>query len=291
MIPKEARKKAESLPDRRFQSQLAFEDCLKLFLEEFVDFSRLAAYKDKLRRYFSGMVKPGDYMFDVGYSGRPESALSSLLGFPVGSLYVHINSEAAMKRQSMYQCPSACFYSAKPCVTGVIREHLLMELGPSTTGYEEHNGVITPRLEPYKPSYESDLMTKIMQDAAMDFVREFHETFQDRLFLPLDGLSAPFEYYLHHAKPFDRQIFSALQFEDKLGEGKAFSALAFWNRALASHGLLEAGAPPSWYLPPELEDLYLDGLFVKLYRRINKWFPKGGWARSAVKRIAGLFLR
>ena len=77
----------------------------------------------------------------------------------------------------------------------------------------------------------------------------------------------------------------------KLGEGKAFSALAFWNRALASHGLLEAGAPPSWYLPPELEDLYLDGLFVKLYRRINKWFPKGGWARSAVKRIAGLFLR
>ena len=32
------------------------------------------------------MVKPGDYMFDVGYSGRPESALSSLLGFPVGSL-------------------------------------------------------------------------------------------------------------------------------------------------------------------------------------------------------------
>lgn len=291
IIPKEARKKAESLPDRRFQSQLAFEDCLKLFLEEFVDFSMLTACKDTLRRYFSGMVKPGDYIFDVGYSGRPESALSSLLGFPVGSLYVHINSDAAMKRQSMYQCPSACFYSAKPCVTGVIREHLLMELGPSTTGYEEHNGVITPRLEPYKPSYESDLMTKIMQDAAMDFVREFHETFQDRLFLPLDGLSAPFEYYLHHAKPFDRQIFSALQFEDKLGEGKAFSALAFWNRALASHGLLEAGAPPSWYLPPELEDLYLDGLFVKLYRRINKWFPKGGWARSAVKRIAGLFLR
>ena len=277
--------------DRKFKTVPEYERCLKLFIEQIVDFSLLPAYKEQLRAYFSEIIKPGDYIFDVGYSGRPESALSNILGYPVGSFYIHVNSEMAEIRQQKYQCPSECFYPCKPCVTGVIREHLLMELGPSTIGYEEVNGKLQPQFEEYEPSYESDFVTEIIQSSALELVRDYYNTFQDRLILPLNALSAPFEYYLHHSQPFDRQIFSTLKFEDKLGEGRSLSALAFWNNAISVHGLLGDGKNVCIGLPEDLNDLYWDGVFVKFYRKINRWFPKGGRGREIMKKIAPLFIR
>lgn len=276
--------------DRKFKTISEFERCLKLFIEQIVDFSMLSAYKRQLRTYFSETVKPGDYIFDIGYSGRPESALSNILGYSVGSFYIHVNSEMAEIRQEKYRCPSECFYPYKPCITGVIREHLLMELGPSTIGYENVNGKLQPQFEEYNPSYESDFVTEIIQSSALEFVQDYYNTFQDRLILPLNALSAPFEYYLHYSQLFDRKIFSTLKFEDKLGEGRILSALEFWNNEIAVHGLL--GNREHTYIPvsEELNDLYLDGLFVKLYRRINRLFPKGARSREIVKKIASLFI-
>lgn len=40
-----------------------------------------------------------------------------------------------------------------------------------------------------------------------------------------------------------------------------------------------------------LEEMYIDGYFVKAYVLLNKVFPKGGKARETVKRIASLFLK
>lgn len=166
-----------------------------------------------------------------------------------------------------------------------------MELGPSIIGYEEVNGKLQPQFEEYEPSYESDFVTEIIQSSALELVRDYYNTFQDRLILPLNALSAPFEYYLHHSQPFDRQIFSTLKFEDKLGEGRSFSALAFWNNAISVHGLLGDGKNVCIGLPEDLNDLYWDGVFVKFYRKINRWFPKGGRGREIMKKIASLFIR
>lgn len=276
--------------DRTFKTVSEYEKCLKLYIQKIVDFSLLPAYKEKLRKYFSKMVKPGDYIFDVGYTGRPETALSNVLGFPVGSLYIHVNSELAEQRQKKYHCPSECFYNFKPSITGVIREHVIMELGPSTIGFQEVEGELEPQFEDYQSDYESVFITKIIQQSAYEFVLDYQRLFQDRLILPLDALSAPFEYYLHYSKNFDRQIFSTLKFEDKLGMLEIFTALEVWNNDIMAHGLVTRGTFQST-LPANLSDMYLDGLFVKFYKIMNRWFPKGGRKRELVKKIAGLFIR
>lgn len=298
LIPAEKKNEIEEIVttngfyyDKKFRTILEYERCLKLFIDEVLDFSLLPGYKEQLRSYFSTMIKPGDYIFDVGYSGRPEAALSNLLGFPVGSLYIHTNSEVAGIRQEKYGCPCECFFAVKPCITGVIREHLMMELGPSTIGYCENHGKLEPVFEEYQPNYESDFVTTIIQEAALDFVKDYHDMFQNQFVLPLDALSAPLEYYLHYSKPFDRQIFSTLLFEDKLGEGKALKALEFWNQEIFNHGLTSGNTGVPYALPPEMSDLYFDGLFVKFYRVINKWFPKGGRKREFVKKCAAVFIK
>ena len=108
--------------------------------------------------------------------------------------------------------------------------------------------------------------------------------------IPQSIQSAAFENYLHYSKPFDRQIFSTLPFEDDLGTGKTLRALDFWNDEIRWRGVWQSDSAPSASLPPALSDLYTDGLFVKLYAKLNKWFPKGGRKREFIKKIASLFL-
>lgn len=285
-------KKHDIFYERDFKTVSEYKKCIKVFINDILDLSMLSSYHAELKHYFEETIKPGDYIFDIGYSGRPEAALSNILGFPVGSLYIHVNSDVAKKRQNQYQCPSECFYGNKPCITGVMREHLLMELGPSTIGYEKVDGKLLPKFEAYEEEYASGFITRIVQRAAMEFIQDYCDTFgefRSSIVLPLEALSAPFEYYLHDSKPFDRQIFATLPFEDSLGEGDSFSALDFWNREINNH-CLTAGYSSVVGLPPELSDLYMDGLFVKFYKLMNRWFPKGGAARATVKRIAGMFI-
>ena len=276
--------------DRKFKTVSEYERCLKLYIQKIVDFSLLPTYKKQLYTYFSQTVKPGDYIFDVGYSGRPEAALSNILGIPVGSLYIHVNSEVAKQRQQKYHCPSECFYNFKPSITGVTREHCLMEIGPSVIGFEEVDGKLQPQFEEYQPDYEAALITRAVQQAGYEFVLDYQNIFQNHLILPLDVLSAPFEYYLHFSKPFDRQIFSGVNFEDTLAEGRTFNVVEFWDKDIMEHRLVSKDFSPQLMVPMEFSDMYLDGLFVKFYRLMNRWFPKGSWGRKIVKKIASLFI-
>lgn len=301
IIPEERKNRIEKIAgvhkfkmDVQFSSETEFYTCLKLFIDEIVDFSLLPTYKKKLREYFSQIIKPGDYLFDVGYSGRPEAALSNILGFPVGSFYIHTNSDIAEKRQRRYRAPNLCFYPYKPKITGVMREQLLMEPGPSTIAYTEVGGKLQPLFEEYKPDYCGKLMTSLVQENAIRFIEDYLSTFgnyMDSMVIPQDILSVAFEYYLHYSKPFDRELFLAQPFEDDFGEGKLLSVLDFWNNETAVRGLDSASEGTAAYLPFEFQDMYMDGLFVKMYRKLNKVFPKGSGKREAVKRIASVFIK
>lgn len=278
--------------DRKLKNLVEYEKCLKIFIEEIIDLDMLPTYKEKLKNYFSEIVSPGDYIFDIGYSGRPESSLSSVLGFTVGSLYIHLNGEIAGIRQEKYNCPSESFYQFKPSITGVMREHLLMELGPSTVGYEEIDGKLTPKFEEYNAEYCSEYVTHITQGSALQFIKDYNDYFRDfKLMYNFQNevISAPYEYYLHYSKSIDRQIFSTLPFEDDLGEGKTMSALDFWNNEISTRNLNVGYAGSSG--PSILPDLYMDGYFVKFYYLMNKMFPKGGRAREFMKKIAGIFMK
>ena len=240
----------EGLYEKPFRTREQAERALAA-LTPSIDFAKLSAHREELRSYFGGLIHPSEHLFDIGYSGRAEAALTSLLGFPVNSLYLHAGGQILSDRSARYGFSNACFFDYKPAITGVIREHVLMKLSPSVVGYERIGGVLQPKWETYSPDPRTVLVTEILQAGALDFVRDMCRTFgRERARLPYRraDLAAAFEAFLHHPKELDRAVFGSLLFEDDLGAGRSFSALDFWDRERAVFGLSSASAhrpPPS----------------------------------------------
>lgn len=277
--------------DRKIADDMDGYKIIKIYIENAFSEEKLAVYRQKLRLYFKEIIRPGDYIFDVGYNGRPEAALSSILGFPVNSFYIHTNKDLADKRQKRYGCKCENFYDYKPAITGVMREHLLMELGPSTIGYKEVNGTLVPDFENWKENYSADFVTSSVQNAAIDFVRDYKNTFEkytEYIYFRNYDLSLGFEYFLHNSKESDRRIFESIHFEDDMAEGKTITALDTWNNEISQKQLWNnvSSAPGGEILP----NLYMDGLFIKFYNLVNKHFPYGGRKRELIKKIARCFI-
>lgn len=283
---------AKLIYDRKFVSIIEYQRALKIYIENGVDIKRLSKYQTNLKTYFSQIINPKDLLFDIGYSGRPEAALSNLLGYPVHSLYVHTLKDIATKRQSRFDCICKTFYDYKPVITGVMREHLLMELGPSTIGYKEENGVLSPVLEGKEIDYTVKYVTHVLQKAALDFIKDYKqnfETYSQYLIARGCDLSVPLEYYLHNSKEWDRRIFSTLEFEDDMGEGKTLSALEFWNNEISKR--MQGTISTMNCSDPLLSNLYMDGLFIKFYKKINKICPYGSKKRELLKKVVRMFIR
>ncbi|KUE74025.1 hypothetical protein AUQ37_06500 [Candidatus Methanomethylophilus sp. 1R26] len=221
-------------PDNKFSDKRSYEEFIKFLIDNYssqMDFD----FKDsRYRKLFSKRVYKGDAIFDVGYGGRTEASLSHFLGFPVNSYYIHTNSDVADQRESKYGFSINLFYNHKPAITGVMREHLMMDMAPSTIGYDFD--AEKPIFDDYEIDYPSYIMTKIAQDAAVQFAKDIKDLFGsdlDLLYSRSDDLSVPFEHYLHSSAQDDRQIFGNLTFEDNLGEGKVFNAVDFWNNDIS----------------------------------------------------------
>ena len=123
--------------------------------------------------------------------------------------------------------------------------------------------------------------------------------------------SQPFEYYLHYSKNFDRQIFSSIVFEDDCGEGKSLNAVEFWNNEIERCRLnnFNKEARVEYItqheekyvtkyvdkevkvIPPELSDLYEDGILIKVISKINKKYPKGSKQRERIKKVLSKFIK
>lgn len=280
-------------PDKTLQGNVEWAACMKLFIEQLVDLSLLSGYKDKLRTYFACFVKPGDFIFDIGYSGRPESALSNILHFPVGSMYIHINSEIASIRQEKYGCPCEVFYNYKPAVTGTLREHLLMELAPSTIGYKEVNGELEPIFEPYESGHNNRFITTLIQEHALDFIDDYCQSFGKYNCMwnfQSETASAVYEYYLHCAKEIDQRITKAIQFEDELNGKNDIRLYDFWRNELSWRNIGHYNTSSDAEIPGDIiPGISADGYLMDFARRINKMFPRGGRKRRLVKALMKTF--
>lgn len=215
-------------------------------LSNVIDYTKLAKKNETLASYFSETIHENDMMFDIGYSGRCESALTGLLGYPIDSLYIHGSSQILNDRIRTSGFQNETFYDFKPAIIGVVREHVFMCLAPSTMGYEMRNGNLVPVFEEYKTNPANEIITKTLQGAALDFVRDMKGIFGEYVSLltyQKADLAYSFEYYLHYSKEVDRKIFGCVIFEDDVGLGeKNVSALSLWNRDIKTYLLEKVGA-------------------------------------------------
>lgn len=224
---------------RTFCGPSAFYQASNLIAEK-LDYEKLKAQKSDLYAYFSKIYQPNDILFDIGYSGRVEAAMTRLLGYPVNSLYLHAMTDSLQNRERIYGFQNECFYDHKPAVTGVIREHVFMKPAPSTIGFEKVDGELQPVFEAYKTTVGNEIVMRTLQGAAVEFVHDMlsvFEGYRSALSYQKDDMAYPFEYYLHYSKDLDRRIFACVMFEDDIGVGKDVSALSCWNRDIYDFNL------------------------------------------------------
>ena len=220
----------------RFVDKDQFAAFMKDFYRDYLTDADFESYRNAVKSHFASVFAPEDVFFDVGYSGRVELVLNKLLGFRIRSFYIHSNNESLEKRCALGDIENTVFYDFKPLVTGVVREHIISELAPSTIGYTVENGVFEPVFDKFDMNYPTVFVTDEVQKSAVEFVRDMRSAFgEDAVWLYARNyeLSRPFEYYLHFSRSFDRNIFGDLEFEDDMGEGHTVSGIEFWNRSLA----------------------------------------------------------
>lgn len=211
------------------EKPLIDEDRLRSFfsavIDELYDPERQKEATRDIRQYLEMHLAPDTILFDIGYNGSNPYALSAILERGVRMLYLHTNGDIADTNARRGKFTLECLYPFRPHITGVLREHIYCETGPSCVGLETRDGVPSPVFgeEDADKAAQDLFVVNAIQDGAEAFVRDYLELFSDYLdympFKPVE-MSMPFEGFLRLHKEVDLRMFKASRFEDFWEYGK-----------------------------------------------------------------------
>ena len=284
------------LLNNNFKNMADFTNFISVMLD--ISYEEKLAKKniDAVKKYMSNIFSGYGVTVDLGYSGTLQSILCELSGHPIDTFFLYTNGYKTNQIAKEYGFRVDAFYDYSPSGSVSARETIVMENGPSCVGYQIDENVVAPIFEEYSPGYIEQYVYGELHRGALDFVDEMLHRFpywRDLIDVRGTEIAAPFEDFIVNITDFDRQIFSYCYMEDDIygGEGK-LSLKQIWQQEAASNKSIQPDFVVGTYtLPAEMRDLYTDGLFVKLYQKINKFAPKGSKKREWIKRVAGLFMR
>ncbi|MEG0692363.1 MAG: HAD-IA family hydrolase, partial [Oscillospiraceae bacterium] len=259
------------------------------------DQEKLNCSKKKLVEFIQNIVSDKDAIFDIGYSGRLPSVLTYLAKRPIDSYYIHSSGETAEKTATHHHFTLHCFYEFTPSISGVIREYFISDYHPPCVRYQMKDGLVLPVFEKKEISYQASYPLIELFEGATDFAEQMVDIFGTNIMkftLRPQEVSAPFEFFLASSKEFDRSLFSIVQVEDEVYDGyKSKSLFDIWSWNINQYAKSPEGEVQSNCKQHDLQDLYLDGLFVAFYQKINKLYPKGSKRREQIKRFVRIFLK
>ena len=165
--------------EKQFRDRVEYVRFLQLFWEELYEKGKHEDARRTCCAFFQD-VTPDDVLFDLGYSGRIQQAISDAAGFPVDALYL---SEDGVRSQFLQRSSGiriSTFHEHTPPFCGLVREYLMSDTGPYCIGYQMgKDGTAIPVMEdPKKDTLEVALYTAMMR-AALDFVRDYVSTFPE----------------------------------------------------------------------------------------------------------------
>ena len=296
-------KENQIVPFKKFSSLNEYYRFANVYIKKLYDKSAAKNYQALLYKYFGNLVHENDVIYDVGYSGRMETALTKLLGYPVNSYYFHEHEPWALQRKEEMGFTIDSFYGFKPCSAFVLREQIFTPAQPSCIGFTENEiGQVIPVFGSYKASYKEEFILENIQKNAIQFVSDMVSIFKGDIsqiqFNRFDACM-PFEYYMHYAKDFDRRVMSAVDFEDEFGTNEILSICDYWKKEQEIYGLYlnkkeKISQEELQNLKEQVrleifaeEGIFKDGAFMKAFKKINKLFPLGSKRRELIKKIVG----
>lgn len=200
--------------NKTFTDENEFNNFITFFVNNLYDSSKHNEAIERCKKYYAPLAKGNNASFDMGYSGRIQTAVSRACGKGIDALFVHSDSKrySNMKRKGNYKIKT--FYDFYPYMSGLIREHILSDSTSSCIGIDENINLIFDGIEKL---YQDSFVVNQIQQGAIDFVKDFKNIFIEYFdyidFKPYEA-SMVFEGYLRCGKDFDRQIFKASYFED-----------------------------------------------------------------------------
>ena len=200
-----------------FETVDDFNECLALIYDYCFDEKKYKEYYSLCKEYFDSEFVGNTSTFDVGYSGKPEAIISSVINKEFTTYFIHTNNEDGYKNSVIGKFRLKTFFDFKPTISGALRELFISYIGPSCVGYKRDNGKVVPVYgkEKFYNSYNINMINKI-QRGAMEFVDSFTKFFGEyieEINFNKYYLSLPLEYYYHYAKPVDLLPIKDLLFE------------------------------------------------------------------------------
>ena len=205
------------VPEKTFTDEKGYHRFIDYIAKCRFDKNKLKQQQNKISKYFS-RIKANSIVFDMGYSGRIQSAICLAAGKKVDALYIHSdgsNCIAAQRKRGFKVYP---FYAGVPASTGIMREFLLSSSDPACVDISFNGGTEQLIFDDDRQEYPEKFIIRMIQKGALDFAADFVDQFKEQAaeidFVPQE-VSYPFEYFLRFCKGEDRKIFELCNFEDK----------------------------------------------------------------------------
>ena len=158
-------------------------------------------------------------IFDSGYSGRIASAIKEATRKDIYVYYIHSDGKGIFMNEGKADINVRTFLDFSPYMEATMREYAYLEIAPSCIGYTEDGNVIYDQ----GPHKGYGATAEKLQQGAMDFAREFIDTFDGyEKETSCRGLSAalPFEAFLRYCSEADRHMFDGVMIDDELWGGR-----------------------------------------------------------------------
>lgn len=224
------------IADKPLENEIQYNAFIKAVQNELHNNEMIAKYRNEMKAYFSDLLKPGEIMFDIGYSGRAQAILSKLLGYGLDAFYIHIMGDKALVAATENDFELHTFYDYTPALTGKIRELVQSEPASSCVGYEKNaEGVYEPIFENNDWNYHEYYVISQIHRGAVDFVEDFMSIFKEYISYMTyrkTDISFIHESFIMHPRQGDMEIFKLFHFEDDLFFGKDYAAkklIHIWN--------------------------------------------------------------
>lgn len=203
--------------NKAFENEEEYGKFINYYLENIYDEKRHKEAFDTAKDYYSILNREKDVTFDLGYSGRIQGAVSKLAGEGIDVYFIHRDNKKSSNIKRKHNFNIKSFYDFTPNMTGLIREHLLSDPGPSCVGFEYSGKKVIPILEEEEKNFQDFFVIDLIQQGAINFTRDYIRVFGNYMeYIPFKSqeVSLVFEGMLINAKDFDRRIFKASYFED-----------------------------------------------------------------------------
>ena len=202
--------------NRPFADIEEYHNFIKIYIKHCYDKNKHDRARLLVEKYYK-KIPQDSIAFDMGYSGRIQSAICEASGKPIDVLFLHEDYMSSIKTKHFANFEIMDFYQYYPEISGLIREHIFSDSRGSCIGFGEADGDVIPLFEEERHKYPDKAIVRLLQNGAVDFAKQFTEYFNSYSmvndFSPVVA-SYPFEGFLRKPSKMDMHIFSESYFED-----------------------------------------------------------------------------